>query len=112
PLMRVEHASAHLAEELEPLPEAESVLPAMAIERQSIDVLHGDVRHPFARRPGIEDLGDVLVVHEREGLALLLEPRDEDCGVELGPDQLEGDLAMKRRILLCEIDLPHSSESQ
>jgi hypothetical protein len=45
-------------------------------------------------------LRDVGVVHHRQGLALLLEARDDLLGVHAELDDLERDLALDRLLLL------------
>jgi hypothetical protein len=52
----------------------------------------------------IQDPGDVRMVHEGQGLALGLKTRDDLPGVHAQLDDLEGDAAMDRLLLLGHID--------
>jgi hypothetical protein len=56
---------------------------------------------------GVEDLGDVGVIHERERLALGLEAGDDLLRVHPGLDDLEGDAARDRLGLLGDVDDAH-----
>ncbi len=57
---------------------------------------------------GVEDPGDVLVVHHRQGLALGLEAGDDLAAVHAGLDDLERDLAADRLLLLGHVDDAHA----
>ena len=56
--------------------EREPVLVAVLGDRDALDQLHDEVRPAGVGRAGVEDLGDVGVVHQRQGLPLGLEPGD------------------------------------
>src|SRR5580692_5430646 len=55
-------------------------------------------------RPGIEDPGDVWVVHQRQGLELGLESREDLMRVHAGPDDLERHLPPDRSLLIGDVD--------
>ena len=57
---------------------------------------------------GVEDLGDVGVVHQRQGLALGLEAGDDLLGVHAGLDDLQGHLAADGLRLLGHVDDAHA----
>ena len=61
-------------------------------------------RYGGAGYAGIEDLGDVGMVHQGQGLALSLEASDDTLGVHAQLDDLEGDAASDRFLLLGHID--------
>ena len=46
---------------------------------------------PWGGQPAVQHARDSRVVHDREGLALLLEARDDRPRVHAGLDQLQGD---------------------
>ena len=73
-LVGVLHGRADLAEERQPFREAEPVLVAILGERDALDQFHHEERPAGLGRAGVEDLGDVRVVHQRQGLPLRLEP--------------------------------------
>ena len=52
-------------------------------------MLHHEIGQPVFARPGVEDLGDARVAHERERLALRLEPRQHLFRVHPALDELE-----------------------
>ena len=63
---------------------------------------------PDSRGPGVEDAGDVDMVHHRQGLPLGLEAGDDLPAVHARLDDLEGDLALDRLGLLGHIDDAHA----
>ena len=83
-LVRVLHRRADLAEERQPLREAEPVLVAVVGERDALDQLHDEERPAAVGGAGVEDLGDVGVVHQRQGLPLGLEPGQDGPRVHPG----------------------------
>ena len=92
-----------------PLAHGELVLVAVGSDGDAGDVLHGEVGTAFGRRPGVEDLGDGRVVHQRQGLALGFEARDNLARVHAGLDELDSDAAAHRLLLLRQPDLTHSA---
>jgi hypothetical protein len=61
---------------------------------------HDEVGPPGVVGPGVEHLGDVRVVHQGQRLPLGLEPCDDLGRVHARLDQLQGDLAADRPLLL------------
>ena len=59
--------------------------------------------------PGVEDPGDVGVVHHRQGLALGLEPGDDLLRVHAGLDDLQRDPAADGLGLLGHVDGAHAA---
>ena len=69
---------------------------AVVGDRHALDQLHDEVGAAGVGGAGVEHPGDVGVVHQRQGLALGLEPGDDLPGVHARLDDLQGDLAADR----------------
>ena len=91
--MRVLHGVADEHEEVEPLAQGEVVLLAELGQAHAAHEFHHEVGPARVGGAGIKHLGDVRMVHEREGLALGLEAGDDLPGVHAELDDLEGDAA-------------------
>src|SRR5207247_402627 len=63
----------------------------------------------FAGRAAVEYLGDIGVIHQREGLPLGLETGDDLPGVHAGFDDLEGHFAPDGLLLLGDVDHAHAA---
>ena len=107
-LVRVLHRRADLAEQRQPLRQAEPVLVAVVGERDALDQLHDEERPAAVGGAGVEHLGDVRVVHQRQGLPLGLEPGQDGPRVHARLDQLERHLPLDRLGLLGEVDAAHA----
>ncbi len=94
--------------EVEAFREAEAVLVAVVGQGDPPDQLHDEERVPRVGRAGVEDPGDVGVVHDRQRLPLGVEPRQHGPRVHPRPDQLEGHLPPDRPDLLGEVDGAHA----
>jgi hypothetical protein len=92
-LMRVLHGLADLDEQLQAFPGGQFGLVAILGDLDAADQFHDEVGAPALRRAAVENFRDVRVVHERKGLALGLETRDDAPGVHAEADDLEGDAA-------------------
>ena len=79
------------------------------VSGSSVDQLHHEERLPARRQAAVEHLGDVGVIHQRQGLPFLLEPLQDGPGIHAGLDQFESDLALDRLGLLGDPDLSHPS---
>ena len=106
-LVRMLHALADLHEQLQAVLGAQPVPVAMLGDRDTAHELHGEVGPALLGRPGVEDAGNVGMVHQGQGLALGLEAGDDLLGVHAALDQLERDLAPHRLALLGGPDLAH-----
>ena len=73
-------------------------------DRLAGDELHHEERPSGGGGAGVEHLGDVGVVHHRQGLALLLEAGDDLLGVHPQLDDLERDAPRHRLALLGQED--------
>ena len=69
-------------------------------DRHAADELHHEVRPARLGRAGVEDAGDIRMVHHRQGLPLRLEAGDHLPRVHARLDHLEGHLAADRLQLL------------
>ena len=72
----------------------------VAVDVGAADQLHYEIRSSGLRRPGIQYLGDVGMLHQRERLSLGLELRDDAAGVHARLHHLERDLSPDRLLLL------------
>ena len=94
-------------EEFEPLADAQLRLVAELGQRQAVDQLHDEERPVVGGHPAVNHSGDVGVLHQGQGLALLLEPLEHGSRIHPRLDQLERDLAFDRLGLLGDPDLAH-----
>jgi hypothetical protein len=100
---------ADLDEEVEALVDGELVFVAVGGDGGAVDELHDEVWAAGFGGAGVVDLGDVLVVHHREGLALGLEAGDDLGAVHAGLDDLECDFAADGGLLLGHVDDAHAA---
>ena len=92
---------------LEPLRRSdEIVLVAVIGDPDPSHQFHHEVGPAGLGRAGVEHLGDVRVVHQRQRLALGLEPGDDLPRVHAQLDDLEGDPAAHRLLLLGHVHHP------
>ena len=96
-------------EQLQPLAGRELGFVAVLGDRDAVDQLHHEEGPAGAGGPGVEDFGDVGMVHQGQRLALGLEPGDDLAGVHAGLDDLERDLAADGRLLLGHVDDAHAA---
>ena len=102
--VRVLHGAADLHEQLQPLARRQLVSVAELGDRHAVHQLHHEVRPARVGGAGVEHLGDVLVVHQRQRLALGLEAGDHLARVDARLDHLERDLAADGVLLLGHVD--------
>jgi hypothetical protein len=91
--------AADLDEQLEAVARRQAVAVAVVGDGHAVHQLHHEVGPARVGGAGVQDAGNVLVVHQRQGLALGLEAGDDLAGVEARLDHLEGDLAPHRVLL-------------
>src|SRR5262245_39856365 len=75
----------------------------------SMDQLHDEVRPAGRRGPGVENSGDVDMIHHCQGLPLGLEAGDYLARVHAWLNDLEGHAALDRLQLLGHINHSHPS---
>ena len=85
------------------------VVVAVPGDRHAVDQLHDEVGPAGFRGPGVEDAGDVDVVHHGQGLPLGLEAGDDLPAVHPRLDDLERDLAPDGPGLLGHVDRAHAA---
>ena len=80
---------------------------AILRDRHAVDQFHDEVRPACIGRPPVEDLGNVGVIHEGQGLPLRLESGNNLAGVHPQLDDLDCDLAADWLLLLGHVDHGH-----
>ena len=96
-------------EQFQPVAGRELLLVAVVDDRDALDQLHDEVGPAAFRRAGVEDAGDVGVVHQRQRLPLRLEAGDDVARVHARLDDLQGHLAANGVLLLGDEDQAHPS---
>ena len=107
-LVRVLHRPADQDEQVEPSSGMERLAVAVVGDRDALDQLHDEVGAARVGGAGVEDLGDVGVVHQRQGLAFGLEAGDDLAGVHARLDDLQRHPAADRVRLLGHEDDAHA----
>ena len=82
----------------------ELVLVAVIGDLDAAHQFHDEVRPAGFRRAGVEHLGDVRMVHQRQRLPLGFEAGDDALGVHAQLDDLERDAAADRFLLLGHVN--------
>ncbi len=85
------------------------MLVAIAGDRHALDQLHDEVGPARFGSAGVEDLGDIGVVHQCQGLPLGFEAGDHLARIHARLDDLQGDLALDRLGLLGQEDRAHAA---
>ena len=107
-LVRVLDGVADLHEQVQPLPHRELGLVTVLGDGDALDKLHHEVRPACLGGAGLQHRRDVRVIHHRQRLPLGLEPRDHLLGVHAELDDLQGDPASDRVLLLGHV---HDAEA-
>ncbi len=108
-LVRVLHGPTDLLEQRQPGGDVEAMGVAVVGDGDALDQLHHEERAAVGGRAGVEDAGDVGVLHQGQGLALRLEAGQDVARVHPPLDQLERHLAADRAELLGEEDGAHAA---
>ncbi len=95
-------------EQIEAFLGCEAVAIAVLGDRDALDQLHHEEWPAGVGGTRIQNASDVGVVHDGQGLAFGLEPGDDLSGIHAGLDDLEGDLAPDRVLLLGHEDRAHA----
>jgi hypothetical protein len=77
-------------------------------DRYAVDQLHDEVGPAGVGGAGVENAGDVEMVHQRQGLAFGLEAGDHLPRIHARLDDLEGNLAPDRVLLLGQEHRAHA----
>ena len=107
-LMRMLDGVADQREEFQTLPGGRVVVVAVLREGHAVDQLHHEVGPARLGGARIEDLGDVGMIHHRQGLLFGREARDHFPGVHARLDDLQGHLAADRLLLEGHVDDAHA----
>ena len=99
-LMRVLHGVADLDEKIEPLGGGKFRLVAVVGDPDPANQFHDEVGPPELGHTGVQNFGDVWMIHQGERLALLLKARDDLLRVHAQLDDLEGHAALDRPLLI------------
>ena len=108
-LVRVLDRPADGHEQRQPLAGREVAVVAELGDRHAVDQLHDEVGPAGVGGAGVEDAGDVLVVHHGQGLALGLEAGDDLAAVHPRLDDLQRDAAADGLGLLGHVDDAHAA---
>ena len=107
-LVRVLDGVTDLHEQVEPLGGGEMFPVAVVVDADALHQFHHEVGPAILGGAGVQHTGDVRMVHQRQRLPLGLEPGDDLFGVHPQLDDLEGDLAPHRLVLLRH---PHAAHA-
>ena len=95
---------------MEPVGDAEPVNVAEVRERHALDEFHDEERPAALGRAGVQEPGDVRVIHERDGLPFRLEARQNGLRLPaLDADQLDRHAPLDRFRLVGHPDRAHAS---
>src|SRR2546425_483407 len=107
-LVSVLDGFANLDEKLESLLVIKKVFVTILGDWDTSNMLHHEIGTTLLGRSSIEDLGHVRVVQECEGLTFQLEACHDLSRIHAWLEDLQGNSAADRSLLLCEVDNPHS----
>ena len=107
-LVRVLNRLADVHEQFQPVGDRQVVAVAVVGDGDAADQLHDEVGAAAVGGPGVNDAGDVGVVHHRQRLALGLEAGDDLPGVHAGLDDLQRHLAAHGVRLFGDVDDAHA----
>ena len=107
-LMSVLHGLADGDGQLESLASRQPAIVAEPGDRDALDQLHDEIGSAVIGGSGVEDLGDIGVVHQSEGLPLGPEPGQHLAAVHAGLDELQRDRPPHRLGLFGHEDGAHA----
>src|SRR5947207_10964609 len=107
-LMRVLDSLADLDKKGEPFPHGKSVLVTEITDAYPHYNLHHKERAPRVRGSGIEDSGNILMIHQSQRMPLLFKPCNDLPRVHPQLHDLESNLPVERRRLLRQVNNPAS----
>src|SRR5262249_31491701 len=91
-----------------PFPCGKAVIITILGDGNPADELHDEVRTSLFRGPGVEDPGDMGMVHERQRLTLGLETGNHGTAIHAGLDNLQSNPAPDRLLLLGDKNKSHA----
>ena len=103
-LMGVLNGMTNVDEETQPLNRRQIVLIAVVRDGNAAHQFHHEVGPAGVGGAGVEDFGDVGVVHHRQGLPLGLEAGHDGSGVHPELNDFQGHTPFYRRLLLGNVD--------
>ncbi len=104
--MRVLHGVANLDEQFQTRDSRERVLVAVFSDFYAPDQFHHEVRPAALRRSRIEDVSDIRMVHQRQGLPLGLKAGNDAFRVHARLDHLECNTPVDRLLLFGHVNSP------
>jgi hypothetical protein len=105
-LMSVLDSVANLLEELQPLGRGQVVLVAVIRDAYSTDQVHNEKRAAGYSCTRIKHARDIAMVHHGQGLTLSFKARDDLFRIHPGLDDLKGNSAPDRFLLLSHVNHP------
>ena len=96
-------------QQLQAFAQRESRLVAKLVQRQTMNQFHHKEWLVAVRHSGIQNSGDIGVIHQRQRLALLLEPSQHGFGIHPGLNELQSNPPFHRFGLLSNPHLSHSA---
>ena len=102
-LMRVLNRLANLNKQVQPFASRQVVLVTVVGDFDAAHQFHDEVGTARVRRAGLQDLGNIRMIHQRQRLALSFEAGDDLLGVHAQLDDLEGDHPPDRFLLLSHV---------
>ncbi|MDR3701194.1 MAG: hypothetical protein P4L56_16220 [Candidatus Sulfopaludibacter sp.] len=107
-LVRMVNGAAHREKKFQSFADGHPLLIAILRDGYALDVLHDKVRPALACGAGIEDPGDIRVVHDRQRLALVDEAGEHLARVHSQFDDFERYEAANRFKLFGQVDGAHT----
>jgi hypothetical protein len=96
-------------EQIQPFRNRQPVLVAKVVERNALDQFHDEERAAAFRRAGVEQLGDVRMIHQRDRLPLRLEAGQDRLRLPtFGANELHCHFAFDRLDLVGQPDSAHA----
>ena len=111
-IVRMLHGVEHGEAQPHAVPDVQSAIVGIAIDRRAGDVLHHEVRQSLRRGPAIEEARNMRMVQGREHLPLVTEAADDEVRVHAAADHLDGDRMREIAGMVPEVDRAHAAASE
>ena len=98
------HRTANFDKELHPVTDGKNFGIAVVRDGLALHEIHHKVGTPIGTRPGVQNAGDIRVVHHRNGLSFYLEPLDDTSRIHSQLQDLQCHGALHRLTLFGKID--------